>query len=64
MPRKVRILVNEDKCYLCGGCAGVCPALAIRVGSKWEFSGDKCISCMICVKACPVGALTAEEVSG
>jgi len=61
--KKIKVLVNEDKCYLCGGCAGVCPALAIRVSSSWQFFEDKCISCMICIKACPVGALSYEEVA-
>lgn len=65
MAEKIRIIVNEDRCYLCGGCAGVCPALAIRVSSsKWEFFQDKCISCRICVNACPVGALSAEPLEG
>ncbi|AFK21853.1 DUF362 domain-containing protein [Pyrococcus sp. ST04] len=63
MGKKIRVMVNEDKCYLCGGCAGVCPTLAIEVSSSWHFIEDKCISCMICIKACPVGALTYEEVS-
>ncbi|AEC51616.1 putative ferredoxin [Pyrococcus sp. NA2] len=63
MAKRIRVLVNEDKCYLCGGCAGVCPTLAIHVSSSWEFFEDKCISCMICIKACPVGALSYEEVS-
>jgi len=65
MTENIRIIVDEDKCYLCGGCAGVCPSLAIRVSSsKWEFFQDKCISCRICVTACPVGALEAEVVEG
>ena len=65
MTENIRIIVDEDKCYLCGGCAGVCPSLAIKVSSsKWEFFQDKCISCRICVTACPVGALEAEVVEG
>ncbi len=63
--RKFKVVVNEDMCYLCGGCAGVCPTLAIRVGaSRWEFIQEKCIFCDICVKACPVGALTTEPLEG
>ena len=63
MPEKIRVVVNEDKCYLCGGCAGVCPTLAIEVHSTgWEFFQDKCISCRICINACPVGALSAEPL--
>ena len=65
MVEKIRIVVNEDKCYLCGGCAGVCPTLAIEVSSSgWKFYQEKCISCRICVNACPVGALTAEALEG
>jgi len=63
--KKFKVVVNDDKCYLCGGCAGVCPTLAIEVGaSKWRFIQEKCIFCNICVTACPVGALTTVPLEG
>ncbi|WP_461863015.1 DUF362 domain-containing protein [Thermococcus sp.] len=64
MVEKVKIVMDEDRCYLCGGCAGMCPTLAINVGPKWEFFLDRCISCKICVTACPVGALKAVPLEG
>ncbi len=63
MPERIKIVVDEDRCYLCGGCAGVCPGLAIEVHSSgWEFLQEKCIGCRICINACPVGALSEETL--
>jgi len=60
---KVEIIVNKEKCYLCGSCVAVCPKEAIIIeNDEWNFFFDKCISCKFCVLACPVGALNVEEV--
>jgi len=60
---KVEILLNREKCYLCGSCVAVCPKEAIIIeNDEWKFFQEKCIGCKFCVLACPVGALTAKEV--
>ncbi|MCL2513053.1 MAG: 4Fe-4S binding protein [Oscillospiraceae bacterium] len=51
---------DEDKCFMCGACTGVCPtgALYLRHPSmEVAFDENNCIICGLCVKLCPVKAM-------
>lgn len=38
MLEKIKVVVNEDRCYFCGGCVGVCLIFVIEVYLiGWEF---------------------------
>ncbi len=56
------IKINEDECYTCGACVGVCPVgvLAIESG-EWKIDHEGCIDCGFCVDVCPVGALYEDN---
>jgi len=49
-------LTRADACTLCGDCARVCPAGAVKVSDKVETDPAKCTACCACVKACPTAA--------
>lgn len=57
------VLVDKAKCLACGGCVGVCPALALEMKKGTDVVCDpvKCTNCALCVKFCPVGALKLEK---
>lgn len=51
---------DDEKCYQCGACTGICPtgALAIhRPDMAVIFSPDKCTACGLCVSVCPARAM-------
>jgi ferredoxin len=51
---------DDDKCFQCGACTGVCPvdALSIRREDMAVlFDADKCTGCSQCVLICPVRAM-------
>ena len=51
---------DEEKCFQCGACTGVCPtgALSIhRPDMAVPFDPDKCTGCGLCVPVCPVRAM-------
>ncbi len=51
---------DDDRCYQCGACTGVCPtgALAIRRSDMAVlFVPEKCSGCSLCVTVCPVRAM-------
>ncbi|MDF2927316.1 MAG: nitroreductase [Paenibacillaceae bacterium] len=53
------MLVDRDKCLVCGICEDVCPAGIIAMGDEGpvEEAGERCIICGHCVAACPTEAL-------
>ncbi|MBU0674423.1 MAG: 4Fe-4S binding protein [Proteobacteria bacterium] len=56
-----RIGRNDDKCFQCGACTGICPtgALALeRPTMAVLFDREKCSGCGLCVAVCPVRAMT------
>lgn len=55
------IIVDKEKCTLCGACASVCPAGAITVTSEIEIDRDTCLECGLCINECPVQALSSGE---
>jgi ferredoxin len=51
---------DDDKCFQCGACTGICPtgALSIhRPDMAVLFDLDKCTGCGLCVAVCPVRAM-------
>jgi len=51
---------DDDKCFQCGACTGICPtgALSIhRPDMAVLFDLDKCTGCGLCVAVCPVKAM-------
>lgn len=55
-----RVRRDEDKCFQCGACTGVCPvdSLSIRrEDMSVVFDPDKCTGCGQCVLICPVRAM-------
>jgi len=51
---------DEEKCYQCGACTGICPtgALSIkRPEMAVVFDAGKCTACGLCVGVCPARAM-------
>lgn len=51
---------DNEKCYQCGACTGICPtgALAVhRPDMAVLFNEEKCTACGLCVSVCPVRAM-------
>jgi L-aspartate semialdehyde sulfurtransferase ferredoxin len=50
------IVLDEERCVVCGLCTAVCKPGALRLGEAGdtlEFKKDKCVYCEACVEACP-----------
>ncbi len=57
---------DDEKCFQCGACTGICPvgALSIkRPQMEVIFDPDKCTGCSLCVPICPVRAMEVSPVS-
>jgi Fe-S-cluster-containing hydrogenase component 2 len=53
------ILINDDMCELCFGCAAICPVEAIDVDvHQAKIDQEKCTECKYCITACPLGAIS------
>lgn len=55
-----KITKEEERCYQCSACTGVCPSGAISIDRKtmWvSFDPEKCIVCELCVGTCPSKAM-------
>ncbi len=55
-----RIRRDEERCFQCGACTGVCPVAALyirREDMAVLFEADKCTGCNQCVLICPVRAM-------
>ena len=51
---------DDDKCYQCGACTGICPTGALsmhRPDMAIPFDPEKCTACGLCVPVCPVRAM-------
>ncbi len=54
---------DEDKCYQCGACTGICPTGAlylVRPEMAVLFDPEKCSGCSLCVPVCPVRAMAVS----
>jgi len=55
-----RIRRDDERCFQCGACTGVCPVDALyirREDMAVMFDADKCTGCSQCVLICPVRAM-------
>ncbi|MEW6500908.1 MAG: NIL domain-containing protein [Thermodesulfobacteriota bacterium] len=51
---------DDEKCYQCGACTGICPTGAlhiVRPEMAVGFDPDKCTACGLCVGVCPARAM-------
>jgi L-aspartate semialdehyde sulfurtransferase ferredoxin len=51
---------DEEKCYQCGACTGICPTNALsihRPDMAVLFQPESCSGCGLCVTVCPVRAM-------
>ncbi len=58
-----KIIKDEERCYQCSACTGVCPSGAISIDRKtmWvSFDPEKCIVCELCVGTCPSKAMQVQ----
>lgn len=54
---------DDDKCFQCGACTGVCPTEALALRRKDMavlFDPEKCSGCSRCVPVCPVRAMAVS----
>lgn len=55
-----RIRRDDENCFQCGACTGICPVGALfirRPEMEVVFDADKCTGCGLCVPICPVRAM-------
>ena len=51
---------DDEKCYQCGACTGICPTGALhlkRPEMAVIFDPEKCSACGLCVGVCPARAM-------
>ena len=58
-----KIRRDEEKCFQCGSCTGICPVGALYIQRPEMvvlFEPEKCTGCGLCVTGCPVRAMTVS----
>lgn len=58
-----RIRRDDENCFQCGACTGVCSSGALfvkRPEMAIIFDAEKCNGCSLCVPICPVRAMTVS----
>ena len=61
MPQ-LHFIVDEDLCYGCGACIGLCPTNALSMkGLLALVEQSQCTYCELCIPSCPVDALLIES---
>lgn len=61
MPQ-LHFIVDEDLCYGCGACIGLCPTNALSMkGLLALVEQSQCTYCELCIPSCPVDALFIES---
>jgi len=54
---------DDEKCYQCGACTGICPTGALslhRPDMAVLFDEGKCTACGLCVSVCPARAMAVS----
>ena len=55
------IVINHDKCIMCGACITTCPFNALTIVNDKVEVNAACKLCKACIKVCPVSAIRIEE---
>lgn len=55
------IVIDHEKCIMCGLCITSCPFNALEDNGKIEVNAN-CKVCKICINQCPTGAISLQEV--
>ena len=59
---QLHFIVDEDLCYGCGACIGLCPTNALSMkGLLALVEQSQCTYCELCIPSCPVDALLIES---
>ena len=62
MSKKIKVVIDPDKCGLSGECVKVCPQKAIYVKNEKAIIDDKkCDLDGLCIPACPNQAISFKE---
>lgn len=57
--QSLKVEVDYNVCYFCGGCVAVCPPDSIFLENAFlHIDHETCTRCERCVKICPVHALS------
>jgi len=58
------IVLDEQKCKVCGECVKMCPAEIYKLeGAKVTVgNSDECSGCQSCISVCEAQAITISEV--
>jgi len=59
-----RVVVDTDRCELCGNCVHVCPDGAVTVTKVKVIDTDLCTTCGCCISTCPHQAIHMQEERG
>jgi uncharacterized protein (DUF362 family)/NAD-dependent dihydropyrimidine dehydrogenase PreA subunit len=61
--KRSKIIIDVDKCSLCGRCVEMCPFDAVAIGSKSiDIDRDKCNLCLCCMEACANRAMEFKGI--
>jgi ferredoxin len=55
-----KIKRDDEKCFQCGACTGICPVAALHIERpvmSVAFDPELCTGCGLCVAVCPVRAM-------
>jgi ferredoxin len=54
----MKIIINREKCTMCGECEKICPMNLIKkVGNKMIIDHSRCINCRMCITVCKSDAI-------
>jgi nitroreductase/NAD-dependent dihydropyrimidine dehydrogenase PreA subunit len=58
----MRLIIDADKCTLCGACVATCPSdMVRRREDRIKIGRVACIECGHCLAVCPEGAIVDED---